>query len=193
MNSVDDTHCWVGFPIRKFTDQSLLAAPRDLSQRATSFIASQCQGIHQTPFICLISTQCSSRISRAQRTNPGGETAKRTKPYKTRITPTTDVEALNLAAIEAQGRRWRFHIIGHFRPISSRCQIFRSAPTPWNDPGLQSLAKQRIPCRNTSRQIFSRRKIGPGSLPIIHPAKFMVEADGIEPTTSCLQSTRSPN
>ena len=25
------------------------------------------------------------------------------------------------------------------------------------------------------------------------PAKFMVEADGIEPTTSCLQSTRSPN
>ena len=30
----------VGFPIRKFPDQSLLAAPRDLSQRATSFIAS---------------------------------------------------------------------------------------------------------------------------------------------------------
>jgi hypothetical protein len=55
MNSVDDTHCWVGFPIRKFTDQSLLAAPRDLSQRAASFIASQCQGIHQTPFLRLIS------------------------------------------------------------------------------------------------------------------------------------------
>jgi hypothetical protein len=38
-----------GFPIRKFTDQSLLAAPRNLSQRATSFIASQCQGIHEMP------------------------------------------------------------------------------------------------------------------------------------------------
>ena len=36
-----------GFPIRKFTDQSLFAAPRNLSQRTTSFIASQCQGIHQ--------------------------------------------------------------------------------------------------------------------------------------------------
>ena len=36
-----------GCPIRKFTDQSLFAAPRNLSQRTTSFIASQCQGIHQ--------------------------------------------------------------------------------------------------------------------------------------------------
>lgn len=26
-----------------------------------------------------------------------------------------------------------------------------------------------------------------------HPSKEMVEPDGIEPTTSCLQSTRSPN
>ena len=37
----------VGFPIRKSTDQSLFAAPRGLSQRTTSFIASQRQGIHQ--------------------------------------------------------------------------------------------------------------------------------------------------
>ena len=37
----------VGFPIRKFSDQSLFAAPRNLSQRTTSFIASQRQGIHR--------------------------------------------------------------------------------------------------------------------------------------------------
>ncbi len=43
-----------GFPIRKSTDQSLLATPRGLSQRATSFIASQCQGIHQMPLRRLI-------------------------------------------------------------------------------------------------------------------------------------------
>ena len=36
-----------GFPIRKFSDQSLLTAPQDLSQRATSFIASARQGIHR--------------------------------------------------------------------------------------------------------------------------------------------------
>ena len=37
----------VGFPIRKSPDQSLLTTPRRLSQRATSFIACMCQGIHQ--------------------------------------------------------------------------------------------------------------------------------------------------
>ena len=41
----------VGCPIRRSPDQSPLAAPRGLSQRATSFIASRRQGIHQMPFI----------------------------------------------------------------------------------------------------------------------------------------------
>ena len=50
----------VGFPIRKSTDQSFFAAPRGLSQRSTSFIASQRQGIHQMPLRHLIAliTQC---------------------------------------------------------------------------------------------------------------------------------------
>ena len=42
----------VGCPIRISTDQSLLAAPHGFSQRATSFIASWCQGIHRMPFSC---------------------------------------------------------------------------------------------------------------------------------------------
>ena len=45
----------MGFPIRISTDQCLLAAPHGFSQRATSFIASQCQGIHQMPLRRLIS------------------------------------------------------------------------------------------------------------------------------------------
>ena len=44
----------VGCPIRKSTDQSLFAAPHGLSQRTTSFIASQRQGIHRIPFWHLI-------------------------------------------------------------------------------------------------------------------------------------------
>jgi hypothetical protein len=40
-----------GFPIRKSPDQCLLAAPRGLSQLATSFIACFCQGIHHTPLV----------------------------------------------------------------------------------------------------------------------------------------------
>ena len=46
---------WVGCPIRRSPDQSLLAAPQGFSQPVTSFIASQCQGIHQMPFRHLIS------------------------------------------------------------------------------------------------------------------------------------------
>ena len=48
------TLCQVGCPIRKSMDQSLFTAPHGLSQCTTSFIASCCQGIHQTPFSRLI-------------------------------------------------------------------------------------------------------------------------------------------
>ena len=62
MYSVQDTAEAVGCPIRKSTDQGLLAAPHGLSQRAASFIASQCQGIHQMPFIRLFYTyECATR------------------------------------------------------------------------------------------------------------------------------------
>ena len=44
----------VGFPIRKSMDQSFFAAPHGLSQRSTSFVASQRQGIHRTPLRHLI-------------------------------------------------------------------------------------------------------------------------------------------
>ena len=50
MYSTADTPRGVGCPIRMSTDQRLLAAPRGFSQRATSFIASWCQGIHRMPF-----------------------------------------------------------------------------------------------------------------------------------------------
>ena len=49
-----DTPCGVGFPIRRPMDQSLFAAPHGLSQRTTSFIASQRQGIHRIPLRHLI-------------------------------------------------------------------------------------------------------------------------------------------
>ena len=48
------TNIQVGCPIRRSWDQSLFSAPPSLSQSITSFIASYCQGIHQTPFSRLI-------------------------------------------------------------------------------------------------------------------------------------------
>ena len=52
----------MGCPIRISTDQSLLAAPRGFSQRATSFIASWCQGIHRMPFSCSRSHGTSPKV-----------------------------------------------------------------------------------------------------------------------------------
>ena len=57
----------MGFPIRKSADQSFLAAPHGLSQRSTSFIASQRQGIHQTPLRHLIAL-----IINTHRDHPSG-------------------------------------------------------------------------------------------------------------------------
>ena len=47
----------VGSPIRTFSDQSFFAAPRNFSQRNTSFIASYRQGIHQMPLLYLASLE----------------------------------------------------------------------------------------------------------------------------------------
>ena len=41
----------VGSPIRKSAGQRMLAPHRSLSQLATSFIASKCQGIHRVPLV----------------------------------------------------------------------------------------------------------------------------------------------
>ena len=40
-----------GFPIQISSDQSLLPAPRGFSQAITSFVASDCQGIHHVRLI----------------------------------------------------------------------------------------------------------------------------------------------
>ena len=57
--------CQVGFPIRTSRDQRVLSPPPGLSQSATSFIASCCQGIHQTPFSRLIRSRRRQALLRA--------------------------------------------------------------------------------------------------------------------------------
>jgi hypothetical protein len=61
-----------GCPIRKSGDQRVLASPPGLSQRATSFIASQCQGIHRMPLLRLIT----SKMRTSRRTQ--GQTSTKT-------------------------------------------------------------------------------------------------------------------
>ena len=55
----------MGFPIRKSSDQSSFAAPQGLSQRTTSFIASQRQGIHRMLLRHLIALMIDVRRSAA--------------------------------------------------------------------------------------------------------------------------------
>lgn len=55
----------MGFPIRRFLDQRSFAAPQDLSQRTTSFIASQRQGIHQMLLRHLITLMIDARSAAA--------------------------------------------------------------------------------------------------------------------------------
>ena len=83
MDSGDDTAEAVGCPIRRFTDQNLLAVPRDLSQRATSFIASQCQGIHQMPFLRLIL----EAYSAARRNKPARDLSRHKMLHNTSHSP----------------------------------------------------------------------------------------------------------
>ena len=59
----------VGCPIRISTDQRLLAAPHGFSQRATSFIASWCQGIHRMPFSCSTSQDTPEGVSATMHRN----------------------------------------------------------------------------------------------------------------------------
>ena len=99
MYSVDDDANAPGFPIQKSTDQRVLSPPRSLSQSATSFIASRCQGIHQMLLICL-------RTAHATRTNgtPLIHADQSRRPFETRQNrsnsqkpkPMGDAQNLNL-------------------------------------------------------------------------------------------------
>jgi hypothetical protein len=177
----------VGFPIRKCPDQSLFAAPRTLSQRTTSFIASQRQGIHRIPLrhlIVLIDDDHPSpkeRIASPERpvlqSAPGHHAVRhdgfspiRRKPHG-RSTPEP---------------------LGWGRPVRTR---FLSTMT-------NSTRTRSVPRDKPGRKLFSEADelVRPGvqfrsdrALRDRGRSDHLVEPDGIEPTTSCLQSTRSPN
>ena len=163
MNSAGDTAEAVGCPIRKSTDQCLLAAPHGLSQRAASFIASQCQGIHQMPFRRLISTnECATRRRKPTRNSP---------PARNRI---------------------RQRCIIMTQPTAPSCEATALSGHPRS---LILFTCQRSHTR-LSGYLCSLSRISRSLITEGHRLSLsflLVEADGIEPTTSCLQSTRSPN
>ena len=220
MNSDRDTRCRVGCPIRRSRDQRSLASPPGFSQRAASVIASQCQGIHQMPFIRARSQEAPaprdhSRITRKPR-RPG-------KPPRTGTSPTLSRQRGNPARgrshedTSSDGARTPAHApqdnspIGQkpvpaARPPRSHSQIrFTLQSTPARNPGhRRGNIPARPPRHPEPNLVFSEhhlqrpdcadqpsRKFDLRSLISLILAR--VEVNGIEPMTSCLQSRRSPN
>ena len=207
MNSAQDTRCRVGCPIRRSRDQRSLASPPGFSQRATSFIASQCQGIHQMPF-----NRARSQDARPAG-SPGGFTRNATRPGKpprTGASPTV----LRTARQPRRGRSHEDtfldgapHAGSRLRPRPVRLGHIHKSTSPFNQHRLRGPARtsQEEPRSAAAAPNFAspnRRTSQPkpgGSNPVPPMVEVpmveapMVEVNGIEPMTSCLQSRRSPN
>ena len=211
----------VGFPIRTFPDQSLFAAPRDLSQRTTSFIASQRQGIHQIPLWHLIALIAKARSFFRPRLGVGDKHTLARKDqfcFKRIRGSWRSAKGSTTGAYQTtENRGQRADII---RPLlsvirhpitecasSSQCQIskrhdpsgakaFQRRPLDDNAAAhrrsrlLKGAKPIKIASERTDGSTPNQEALDRRSIPRFAP---LVEPDGIEPTTSCLQSTRSPN
>jgi hypothetical protein len=184
MDSCDDTPCGVGCPIRTSTDQSLLAAPRGFSQRATSFIASWCQGIHQMP------------LSRSRSKDPLAQI------------PTHHAQEPSTGCFRAE--RFAQHIAQ--TPLNTAAAAGSLLPVRHCDRGRPETHQNLIhPDKEQRTRPFERvRALPPASYADGQTAAIadflrdggfasvsghpngVVEVIGFEPTTPCLQSRCSP-
>ena len=189
----------VGCPIRISADQSLFAAPHGFSQRTTSFIACACQGIHRTPLRHLIALIINARPFRALRARERTAGIQRPEPRKDRARP--------YRLKQRYGPQPRRRAGG----TAGKTSVTRELPVGDAVKLRQLSLIPSVPCGTAgmSGQLFSSRCQQTGSLPRSGPlqtfilatslheprtaGRKLVEPDGIEPTTSCLQSRRSPN
>ena len=202
----------MGCPIRKSADQSFFAAPHGLSQRSTSFIASQRQGIHRTPLRHLIALIINA--------HPLGVGTLIRKTSLLRTVPTACGQAADNNSNRASGlaipvlrlsSRGFVHDRSselahgrdfHHAPCSERSylftmsDIFRYRPRHVFAPDRDRAPPSSLAARCKRAIVISRTskvRSPDHSISRPNPRSQLVEPDGIEPTTSCLQSRRSPN
>ena len=223
MNSDHDTHRWVGCPIRISTDQSLLAAPHGFSQRATSFIASWCQGIHRmplsrskqpthaqeqpTPRDCPIFLLCWPPDAPVCASGAHGPTAAALR-FSTE-TPYDSAQRNLEQSLTGNGQDLSLHSV-----IQAHTLTLLSAPLSASPP-LSGQTPQQSPRTETHQPLHTDKEhtsdnrqdspahAGPTPTIVQSPGfpvtiairspTHRVEADGIEPTTPCLQSRCSTN
>ena len=184
-----------GCPIRRSRDQRSLASPPGFSQRATSFIASQCQGIHQMPLLRLI-PRTSSRSMRQQTAAHSGQ-PKGARPATAaashedtsgRATPAAASPRAGQSATASVTSQLSLHPVNQHPPRTRRPDPGR--PLPDRNPCFSEHRHQTPEARRSNRGIVSGLCSDlrpPASVPAL------VEVNGIEPMTSCLQSRCSPN
>ena len=225
----------VGCPIRRSRDQRSLASPPGFSQRATSFIASQCQGIHQMPFIRAShatpngKNHCETRrspdeVRGSRRANSApakagahatgrlsahlsrcacrrGETsfAGANSPFRRHLSgPTTHRPKRPSPKGHRPKRPQRGQSrLGHTIRFFTICHQQRTRhPMIRDSPGENCF----MPRPRAANPPFGERdpcasRCSPMQTPVEGPLwrkRPVVEVNGIEPMTSCLQSRRSP-
>jgi hypothetical protein len=199
MNSDRDTRCRVGCPIRRSRDHRSLASPPGFSQRATSFIASQCQGIHQMPFFALVRSLSHrrDRTTAAHRAKPRSR-----KPVPAKAGSGDGVPAQSLS-LRKQGRgpiaavshedTSRTDPVPGTRACPPRSHHQRSLHPSINPgthfAGAADRALPRTPPPTPPDR--RRRPLAQRGRP--NQGSSVVEVNGLEPMTSCLQSRRSPS
>ena len=158
MDSAKDTRCRVGCPIRRSRDQRSLASPPGFSQRATSFIASQCQGIHQMPLL------------RASRATPNGKDHSAIRAAISSLRRHCGIPHTSLAArarSPAYGHTTRFFTIVHQQmpqpPLTGMQKAYLGffSPRSLVAPGAgasQGSAAQN-PCRRDRPEAAARRNL----------------------------------
>ena len=166
--------CQVGFPIRKFPDQRVLSPPRDLSQSATSFIASCRQGIHQTPLSRLIRPGRRPANPSAEGPGPSRTSLVHSFPSggRTRANPRTDLHGQ------------------HSRLGKIKIPITPGLCKPDDRFGIDLVSLHDV--NETSGKLEASQKVLTNRVPdATRPG--VVEPAGIEPATLCLQSRCSPS
>ena len=204
-----------GCPIRRSPDQHSLTIPRSFSQPATSFFASRCQGIHQMPFLALdrMTNPATARKLTPQQPDRTGQHSRAQAPQGPGPARCFDSRSSHRSTHPARRRRptrqapWASPL-HHVKDPEDRCQITdiaRHRPLdkvtnqchkPMPQTNRTNQARKPSPQTNRTRP---PRLAGPwparlrrGSLRSLRQRR-LVELNGIEPMTSCLQSRRSPN
>jgi hypothetical protein len=183
----------------------MLSPPPDLSQSATSFIASCRQGIHQTPFSRLIRSGGRRALLRGDLRPRPASIWLRSRKSSTRTRPSAEARVLVEIGHPRRGRvrplgqclqTWKDCLrrpCGPAVPHSERTRR-RLVYCSLNDVTAGHATRDRCvgSCDPTARRIPRMRPAVRSSARGGGVGRRLVEPAGIEPATSCLQSTRSP-